>query len=263
MIDLVLTIAELAVFPFLLAAIGGYLAAKVLDDEKQRKLFIGTFIVLFVCGVLFSSIRETRAARADELRNKTIRDMYGQITVMVGLITHPAGNMEHQNIVAMLNGLSDKLKIPKPVIPKPEPTPEQKLRAMNTEQLRNYTIDLAQQMRNFEAAFMQIRFATTINRPRIQTNDENLLRQEWQQEVQQEIAQSTEHESEFRNKYWGAAHSLRDELLDRYKRAGKTPPTVGYMQGEANSVLDMGSTAGADPIAMAANYLEALARGLP
>jgi hypothetical protein len=268
MLDLVLTIAELAVFPFAMAAIGGYLAAKVLQTRWERSLFITVFAILFVFGVLVSAVRETRASRLDEKKTQTIADMYGQIQILVGTVTHPSANPEHQEISASLRALSDKLKIPAPVVaikpPPPSPTPDQALRKMSNKELRDYTMNMANKMRDFEAEYRATEINNEMTRPRIATTDPDQQKQIWMQQLQETIIASTSHENEFKKRFWGDAYKLREELLERLKQAGITPPSLAVgPQSQAKMVLDEGRLLGPGPISNAANYLELLVRAIP
>jgi hypothetical protein len=55
----------LALVPLLIAAIGGHLAAKIIDDPKSRRSVIGCFWALFVVGVILTLWQQFRAAQSD------------------------------------------------------------------------------------------------------------------------------------------------------------------------------------------------------
>ena len=265
--DLVLTIGELAVFPFAMAAIGGYLAAKVLDTASERKLFIGVFTILFVFGYSISAIRETRVSRMENMRSQTIDNMYGQIQTLVGAIAHPSPNQEHQQIFDALHAMAEKLKISPPVIVKPppaSPTPEQALHVMPNQQLRDYTTAMANKMRDFETQFRTSQINAELARQQIQTSDRDQLQQIWTQQTQDIIRANEEHENQFKKQLWGNAYALRTELLLRLKQAGIIAPTMPIgPQADATITLDEGRLLVPEPITDAANYLELLARALP
>ncbi|MBV9885219.1 MAG: hypothetical protein JO119_01595, partial [Acidobacteria bacterium] len=190
--DLILTICELAAFPFAMATIGGYLAAKVLERPWEKRLFITIFVVLFVCGMLVSIIRETRVARLDQKKDERLENMQNLLQTAIGAIMHPPANPEHQDMVSRLNAIGNSLKVPPKVIvqqPLPPKTPlttEERFKAMSNQELRDYAIQWANKLRDFEKSFLETEYTQT-SRP-VFSNDpatrDNLMQDQFVRAVQ-------------------------------------------------------------------------------
>jgi hypothetical protein len=138
------------------------------------------------------------------------------------------------------------------------PTPEETLHRMSNRQLREYTVSVANSMRDFETKYYpRVASSPTTNDPTDRQQQFFMREQEYQN-------QERTYENEFKKQLWGKSYTLRDELLGRLKQAGITPPSLALgPQSQAKMVLDEGRLNGPGPIGNAANYLELLARALP
>jgi hypothetical protein len=145
--------------------------------------------------------------------------------------------------------------LPKPV--PPPPTPEQALHAMTNRQLRDYTINFANQLRDLVSKYD---FGAPLHMLPGMTRQD--LQNQFLQNEQNYRNQQRELAREFGQKYWGTANSLREELIARLKAAGIEPPVLELgIQADANWILDEGRFLSSLPDAGA--YLELLARNLP
>jgi hypothetical protein len=274
--DLVLTVCELATFPFLMAAIGGYLAAKVLEQTWEKKLFITVFAVLFVGGMVVSIVRETRVARQDKKKDERLDVMQGLLQTAVSVISHPPANLEHQDMVSKLNAIGDKLKVPPKVIvqqlppPKSPLTTEERFKAMQNSELRDYTLQWINKLRDFEKNYevtdynQSAQFRWPV--------DPALRDQAMQVQLAKTIQLSMDHENEFQKYYWGDMHSLYAEIKNRLDAAGVKVPSPSealpgpFLPGGGAFILQTisdGRLSGPSPLGGVANYLEVLARALP
>lgn len=274
--DLVLAVCELAAFPFALAAIGGYLAAKVLEKSWEKSLFITVFVVLFVGGMTVSIVRETRVARQDRRKDGRLDAMQGLLQTAVSDMSHPAANPEHQDMVFKLNAIGDRLKVPPKVIVQQSPPPktplttEERFKAMQNSELRDYALQWANKLRDFEKNYQATGFnqSAQFRWP----VDPALRDQAMQDQFARTVQLSRDHDNEFQKYYWGETRSLYAEIKNRLEAGGGKVPSPGealsglFLPLGGSLILETisnGRLSGPSPLQGVANYLEILARALP
>lgn len=260
MLELIVNILALAVIPLVMAAYGGYLAAEMIADARERKKAKLIFWGLAVFGVFIVGYQQYLAHKADERHAKSATD---QISTLAGLVLHPPQNPDTQAAVVALRDAIAALHVGKsesavrkaaiasqpaqpPAVSQTPTSPVNPLASLSNEELKKRTLELAKKMRDFETAYRQREYNIILQRT---TTDA-----EWQQKTQQELALSMDKQNEFRNQYLGEALSLRDEILRRLHET--------YQDPQHRLIAFEGILAGPSPISDAADYLESIARRL-
>jgi hypothetical protein len=192
--------------------------------------------------------------------------MYGQIQTLVGQVLHPEPNSEHREIAAQIQTLMDKLKTTKAtdrtVVAPTLPTQDQELSRMSNQELRDYTINLSNRMREFAAVYRAKQVNNEMSWQQI-GQDKSKREEIWRNQTQQLLQNGVEHEKEFRQQFWGDVHVTYNEIMMRLLKAQIRPPDMPSSFGTGARVLiQEGAIVGADPIENAASYLEILARTL-
>lgn len=133
------------------------------------------------------------------------------------------------------------------------------LQNLSNKQLKDAAIEVAKQMREFEAN------TDILELPSYSSNDtEEQKNEKWRAQVARDSARHSRKKLAFTNNYLGQARELRDEIVVRLQKVGILSPYVQMNELEIGpEVLDGRHLAGAYPVAAAANYLEKLARRLP
>lgn len=155
--------------------------------------------------------------------------------------------------------------------PQPSPTEEAKLLKMNNSEFRQYAMDWAKKLRDFETKFSTEDAARFLAMPRFGADQSarDIYMSTWSQEM---VRRNQEHLNEYKNNFWSETVAIYNELDRRYKTTGKTLPEPGQVMPFATAVMGGdflikntlgGNLNGPHPIGELADYIEILARQLP
>ncbi len=152
--------------------------------------------------------------------------------------------------------------------PELPPTEELKLRQMSNAAFRQYALDWAKKLRDFDKKYTTeegVRFSSMPRFGQDQAARDTFMSY-WTAEY---IRTSTEHLNDYKNNFWGETNAVYNEIVYRYKTVGKTVPEPSAVMPFAigggiliKNTLN-GELGGPHPIGELADYIEILARGLP
>jgi hypothetical protein len=175
------------------------------------------------------------------------------------------------NLTATMNQLQQRppaMKIIREKPPEPPRTEEAKLRKMSNSEFRQYAMDWAKKLRDFETKFSTEDSARFLAVPRFGADQtaRDLYMSTWSQEM---VRRNQEHLNDYKNGFWSETVAVYNELDRRYKTPGKTLPEPAQVIPFAiaggfliKNTLS-GNLNGPHPIGELADYLEILARQLP
>lgn len=129
----------------------------------------------------------------------------------------------------------------------------QDLRLLTNMKLRNEAIDLANNMRVFEANYHGVSRSLSTNLPRSATEDQRHA--QWESDLKKDHQRRAAYETEFKTRFRPLAVAIRHEIA---RRLGIFPP-----YDNPDIVLDKGMLAGPSPVSEAADLIDELARRLP
>ena len=250
-----LAVIGLALIPTILAAIGNHLAANVISDEKLRMSLKRWIWGLAIISILLVGISQWIAINDGTRHESQIGYLVGQMGVLTDVKSQIGDTAASLRELVQLHRVRPQTPTDE-ARPRISTTPpEDPLKHLSNDVIRQRTIELAKKMRDFEKMKKIEDINLTIRPPYPPDATEKEKHLAWELGAAQFLRRSTERQTEFKNQFLSEALNLEESLLSRLGKP--MPPIIERPPALAPAML-----VGPSPISDAADYLERLARQL-
>lgn len=256
-------IAGYVLIPLILAYLGNHFAVAGESNPRRKIMWRAIFFALALAGVLLVVVVEKRIDDDHESEMKEERaNLRTVMKQQVGITDNLAAIGKRFDVRTPERIV---VRVPVPVLP---PTEEEKLRKMSSADFRQYAMEWAKKLRNFEAAYENRFGEKFMSVPAF--GDNQAARDAYMANWSRELTQmSADHLNDYKNNFWSETVAIYNELERRYKTMGRELPepqrVIPFAIANAFLIKNTlsGSLNGPHPIGELADYLELLARGLP
>ena len=256
------------IYEYILGAIVTIIVAALAEKSEgwKKKALWGVFVfsVVGLAGIQIygrsdverenKSLEETKKIESEEQRKN--------LTAVISQMS---------NLTAAINQLQQRPPVTTIIRerpPKPPATEEEKLRQMSNSEFRQYAMDWAKKLRDFETKYENADRAKFLSMPRFGSDQaaRDLYMATWSQEMTRSY---TEHLNDYKNNFWSETVAIYNELDQRYKTIGKTLPepaqVIPFVVAGGFLIKNTlsGNLNGPHPIGELADYIEIVARNLP